>query len=362
MIARLVRLHRDRGAQGLAFAAITLFVLVCFVATVANVSGVLAARAELQGAADASAYSAAVVRAQGLSAIAAMNHVMVWLARAALALVAAVIVLGVLVALNAVAPGAFAWAVPLFQQAVKSAVEWIPKLRKWSDRLARAEDQVARTAPLLAFAEADRIARADGASRGLLMQALKLPVHPEPSTVRYLDRVTGGAVPAWAFGRLFGGGEGSYSRSHTREEGSGRFRRTRTDTKSDRDIGQGVPDAATRGRLGEFRRIMEGFRKSPWPMPRVLHRGFEADTATVAAFPREGLYRARILPDRFAEPRAWPFLATARPFHPALGPEPVDARDNLYLVEGWSAELVPVDMKIAGKLGLDRGRFPWIEH
>ncbi len=361
MIGSLDRLHRDRGGQGLVFAALVLFVLVAFLASVVDLGALLEARIRHQGAADAAAYSGAVVRAQGLATIAAMNHVLVWLARAALGLVAAVVTLGVLVALNAAFPGAFAWAVPLFAKAVSAAVEWIPRLRSWSERLARAEDRIAKVAPLLAAAEADRIARLDGAAHGLaLPPAASLPVSPERNLPRFLDRVTGGAVPAWAAGRLFGGTPGGFSESYSREEGEGRFRRTRSATKTDADLGEGVSDPATRGKLSRFQRMMKDLSRNPWPLPRVLDRRFRDEALTVAAFPSTEAFRPPLWEEAFPAPKAYPFVATARPFHPGLGAE--DARDNLYLIEGWSAELVPVDLRPLRKLGIPADRLKGLEH
>lgn len=364
MIGALERLHRDRGAQGLVFAALVLFLLVAFLASVVDLGALLEARIRHQGAADAAAYSGAVVRAQGLATIAAMNHVLVWLARAALGLVAAVVTLGVLVALNAVFPGAFAWAVPLFSKAVSAAVEWLPRLRSWSDRLARAEDRLAKVAPLLAAAEVDRIARANGAAHGLaLPPASPLPISPEGNLPRFLDRVTGGVVPAWAAGRLFGNPSGSFSRSHAQEEGSGRFRRTRSATKTDANLGEGVTDPATRGKLSQFQRMMKDLSRNPWPVPRILDRRFRDDTLTVAAFPSSEAFRPPLWEETFPAPKTYPFVATARPFHPGLGgPGAEDARDNLYLIEGWSAELVPVDLKPLRKLGLPAEHLKGLEH
>ena len=370
MIGILNRLHRDPGGQGTAFAALTLFALVAFLASTVNLGAVLEARIRHQGAADAAAYSAAVVRAQGLSAVAAMNHVLVWLARAAAALVFAVISLGVLVALNAVFPGAFAWAIPLFQRAVSAAVEWLPKLRAWARRVAAAQDRLVRLVPLLAAGEAERIARANGDAHALaLPPAAALPVSRERNPARFLDRVTGGAVPAWASGWLLGKG-GSFSQSHSRQVEEGR---TRSSTKTDRDLGQGVEDAATRGKLAAFKRILRDLAKDPWPMPLILDRRYADESLTVASFPSRGAFRAPIWPEAFPTPRGYPFVATARPFHPGLPrPGAEDARDNLYLVDGWAAELTPLDLKALRALRLDAGvdvgvrtgkeRLPWLEH
>lgn len=371
MIGVFERLHRDEGAQGLAFAALVLFVLVAFTASVVDLGSVLEARVRHQGAADAAAYSGAVVRAQGLAAIAAMNHVLVWLARAALALVAAVVTLGILVALNAVFPGAFAWAVPLFARAVSTAVDWLPRLRSWSERVAKAEDRLAKTAPLLASAEVLRIAKANGASWALAIPpAASLPVSAERNFPRYLDRITGGAVPAWAAGRLFGSGGEAPEQTHAQDLGEGK---TRSETKTESDIGEGVKDPATRGKLARFKRMMRDFKKNPWPMPRVLDRRFCREALTAAVWSKRGAFRAPIWPEAFPTPRSHPFAASARPFHPDLPcPGAEDARDNLYLIDGWRAELTPLDLQALGAIRFDstvdvgarkgKGKPPWLEH
>ncbi len=363
MIGALLRAHRDEGGQGLAFSALLLFVLVSFLGATLNLGAVAEARVRQQAAADAAAHSAAVVRAQALATLAAMNHVIVWTARAAAALVAAVIVLGTLVALNAVFPGAFAWAVPLFAQAVRAASEWIPRLRSWADRVAKAEDRLIQTAPFLAVGEAGRIARADGTAYALpFPPAPPLPASPERNQARFLDRVTGGLVPAWAAGRILGSGPSGYSQSHSADLGGGR---TKHATKDEGNLGEGVTDQALRGKLGQFKRLLAGFARNPWPMPRVLDRRYCRESVTVASFPPEDAFQAPLWPDVFPAPRRFPFLATARPFHPDLTcPGAEEARDNLYLMEGWAAELVPVDGRALYQLQRAAGleKMPWMEH
>ncbi len=363
MIGSLLRIHRDEGAQGMAFSALVLFLLVAFLGATLNLGAVAEARTRQQAAADAAAYSGAKVRAQALATLAAMNHVIVWTARAAAALVAAVIVLGTLVALNAVFPGAFAWAVPLFAQAVRAASEWIPRLRSWADRIAKAEDRLIQVGPLLAAGEANRIARADGASFILPWPAAaRLPASPEANPARFLDRITGGLVPSWAAGRILGTGASGYEQSHSADLGGGRTKRA---TKNEGNLGEGVTDQAIKGKLGQFKKMMADFARNPWPMPRVLDKRYCREAFTVASFPPEGAFRAPLWPGTFRAPRRYPFLATARPFHPDLACPGVEgARDNLYRIEGWGAELVPVDGRALYQLERSAGleKMPWLEH
>lgn len=315
------RLHADRSAQGLVFSAILLFVLASFLLYTADFLMMLEAKVRHQGASDAAAYSACLVRAEALATVAAMNHVLVWLARAALGLVGAVTALA---ALSVVNPAVL----PLFSRALAAAVEWLPRLRSWSDRIAKAEDRLAALAPALAAAEADRIARANGAARGVALPFSRLPLIKEPDLPRYAGRVTGGLIPASLFSRFYGG------------------------ASAGDDLGSAAKNASDRARLGRFRELLRDAARNPWPLPRVLDRRFCQESLTVAAFPGTKPFRFPL-----------PFLASARPFHPDLPCPGVEGSpDNLYLIEGWSAELVPVDLKALAPLGLDRAAFGMLEH
>jgi len=67
------RLHRDEGGQGVMFAAASMVVLVAFVSLAFNVGAAVGQRTRMQMAADAMAYSGAVVEANALSTIAWIN-------------------------------------------------------------------------------------------------------------------------------------------------------------------------------------------------------------------------------------------------------------------------------------------------
>ncbi len=150
------RLHEDEGGAGLAFGALTLLVLVAVVAAGANVWELLRVKVRVQNAADAAAYSAAAVMANTLAVIASLNNTLIWIYRAALSIVASVITTGVLAALNVVFPGLFAWAIPLFHQALTISTDWLPRLFAWARAVGRLQDGIVKGAPAAVEAEAHR--------------------------------------------------------------------------------------------------------------------------------------------------------------------------------------------------------------
>ncbi len=76
MLSFLERLRNDEGGYGMAFAAFTLFTLVCFVSYTVNVSDFTSRRIKTQGAIDAGVHSAAKQQADMLTAIAVINIIM----------------------------------------------------------------------------------------------------------------------------------------------------------------------------------------------------------------------------------------------------------------------------------------------
>jgi hypothetical protein len=74
----LLRMHREEDGQVMLLALVTAVFLVLIMAFPLNVGWTISKRLRLQNAADAAAYSAAVVQADGLSAIAWLNNAMSW--------------------------------------------------------------------------------------------------------------------------------------------------------------------------------------------------------------------------------------------------------------------------------------------
>ncbi|MBI4230795.1 MAG: hypothetical protein HY608_08170 [Planctomycetes bacterium] len=348
----------DTRGQALVFAAFTMLVLVAFVAFATRAVETLALKIELSGAADASAYSAAVVIANALQTIAAINHLMIWCYRGILGIVVGVVTLGVLAAISVVLP-AFAWAVPAFQKALKVARRWIPRLTRWARKLSQAERGIARAAPYLAQAEAIRIARANGATLAVAWPPPTAGVVAEPNRARFLD-IVGMGIPRWAVGRVFPahrmepGGEEELviSESGDVDLGRGRDGRTRRETRSatrsSRDLGDAPISRAGKKDLAEFDRMMGRLGRERLPLPLVWTRAGIRREIVVGAWlspasveeRRGGTFGATGLPSAYPGMVA---VAAARPWNPDLEQETIGTDpDNLFVTEGWRARLVPV--------------------
>ncbi len=375
----------DTRGQALVFAAFTMLVLVAFVAFATRAVETLALKIELSGAADASAYSAAVVLANALQTIAAINHLMVWCYRAILGIVVSVVTLGILAAISVVLP-AFAWAVPAFQKALKIARQWIPRLTRWARKLSEAERGIARAAPFLAQAEAIRIARANGATLAVAWPLPKLGVVPEPNRARFLDQV-GMKIPRWAVGRVFpaermeASGEEEdlvVTQSGEVDLGRGRDGRSRREsrsaTRSSSNLGDAPIGRAGKRDLAEFDRMMGSFRRERLPLPLVWSRSGIAREVVVGAWRspasveerRGATFGATDLPAAYPGMAA---VAAARPWNPSLQVDTIQTDpDNLFVLDGWRARLVPVPHNLTtiwNRLlpgAPPRGTQGWLQH
>jgi hypothetical protein len=360
----LRRWRDDEGAQGLIFAAFTLFILGVTVAFTANVSQLVTLKMRMQHAADAAALSGASVQAQALSAIAAVNNAMLWAYRAILTIVVAVVTLGILVALNVALPGAFSWAIPLFRKALSVANTWIPRLKQWIRQLSKFEKGIARSVPVLAEAEALRIARRNGSSLAAAVPWPGLGLEEDSQEERFFKKLSGGLFPSWALRRIFpqraGPGEEA-SRTETREEIVGRDRkgrllkRNRTASASERDLGKGAP--GSEGAMRRFNRTTEDLARDPLPLPLAWTRGyFERPPLNVCSWlkpeaMKRGLFLHETLLPLPAGSAGILSTAAARPFHPEIASEEIDrSLENLYRVDGWKARLVPVDLDLGQHL------------
>ncbi len=379
------RLHEDEGGAGLAFGALTLLVLVAVVAAGANVWELLRVKVRIQNAADAVAHSAAAVMANTLAVIASLNQTLVWIYRAALAMVASVITTGVLAALNAVFPGLFAWAVPFFHQALAIAVDWLPRLFAWARATARLQDGIVKAAPAAVEAEALRIARANGADAGFVAPVPRLPVERETNLDRFFRRLGGGVVPNWALKHLFPAEASASGRTETYTKGASRvvrgvrrgrpWERTESASAGEESLEQGAQDPRARTLLARYRQIMAEVRARPLPLPLVLTPAYARMQVQAAVWKGSGEARSRVVLGEtvFKWPAGAPgllALAATKPRHPRIDPRriPVDD-DNLYRTDGWEVAWRPVDLKVArqavragpfGKL-LDRME-GWIQH
>lgn len=382
----LRRLHEDEGGAGLAFGALTLLVLVAVVAAGANVWELLRVKVHVQNAADAVAYSAAAAMANTLAVIASLNNTLVWIYRAALAIVASVITTGVLAALNAVFPGLFAWAIPLFHQALTISVDWLPRLFAWARAVGRLQDGIVKAVPAAVEAEAMRIARANGADAGFVAPLPRLPVERETNHDRFFKKVGGGVVPGWALKHLFPAEASASGRTETYAKGASRvvrghgrrgrpWERTEHATAGEESLEQGAQDPRARSLLARYRQIMAEVREKPLPLPLVLTPAYTRVQVQAAVWKGSGEARSRVVLGEtvFKWPESAPgFLALAatKPRHPKIDPWriPVDD-DNLYRTDGWEVVWRPVDLKVAqkavriGPLGKVLDRLEgWIQH
>lgn len=350
------RLHADEGGAGLLFGALTLLVAVAVVAMTANVWELLRAKVRAQNAADAVAYSAAAAVANALSLVASLNGTLVWIYRAALGIVAATISSGVLAALNVVLPGAFSWAVPMFHQSLSVAEAWLPRLTAWARAVARLQDGIVREFPAVAEAEAIRIARANGASLGVVAPPPRLPLARETNVDRFLRRVGGGVVPAWALKHLFpAAAGGTFRRTGTRiipVRRHGRSGHAREDvTLGEEDVGlAAAQDPKTAGLYARFKRVLADVRNRPLPLPLVLTGAYGRMELQAAVWTEADAVRRRMaLGGRIfpwpAAAKGFLTLAAAEPRHPRIDPLRVAVDpENLYRVDGWEIVWRPVDL------------------
>lgn len=379
------RWHDDEGGAGLAFGALTLLVLVATVAGAANAWELLRAKVQAQNAADAVAWSASAAMANTLAVVASLNGTLIGIYRGALAIVGSVVTTGVLAALNVVFPGMFAWAVPLFHQALSIAVDWLPRLFAWARAVARLQDGLVKGTPAAVEGEALRIARANGASAGFVAPAPRLPVERETNLDRFFRKVGGGVVPGWALKHLFpaeaqaAGRTESYSKEASRVVRGNRkgraWERTERATAGEADLEMGAQDPRARGLLARYRQIMEEVRRKPLPLPLVLTPAYSRMQAQAAVWTDSSRARSRVVLGETVF--KWPgtaegflTLAATKPRHPKIDPRRLLVDDdNLYRTDGWEVAWRPVDLKVArqaarmgpfGKL-LDRME-GWIQH
>ncbi len=353
-------LHEDEGAVGLAFGALTLFIAVALVAMSVDVWELLRAKVQAQDAADAVAYSAAAMTANTLAVLSSLNMTLIWIYRTALGIIAAVITTGVLAALNVLLPGAFAWAVPLFERSLAIAQDWLPRLVAWARAVGRLQDGIVKGTPAAIEAEALRIARANGASVGFVLPVVRLPVEREKNIDRFLDRVGGGVVPAWGLKYLFPGEPAASERGGLfRKAGSQVVRRhrkgrsfdeTRHQSAGEEDIGVGAQNPRTAGMLARFRQILADIRRKPLPLSLVLTDAYARMRIQSVAWSGADPVRERILLGETFFP--WPAaakgfltLAATQPRHPRIDANTVQIDpDNLYRTDGWEVAWRSVDL------------------
>ncbi len=169
-----MKLLRDIRGQTMVFGAISLFILVSFVALVANVGEVVASRAEAQNAADAAARSGALTQANLVSTVAFLNDGMAYLYYNSLRYATNVVVFGTLAELKEHPTNppdsviGVSDPVGRYDQAYREADEWIPRSQEWMNIIGRMQRAMAVSGEHLVKREIRRSAAAkspDGRTR-----------------------------------------------------------------------------------------------------------------------------------------------------------------------------------------------------
>ena len=166
----LVRFARDEAGQGVVFAAITLAMLVAFVALVYNVGCVTERRVQVQLAADAAAYAGAVVEANSLSSIAWINSGMAQIYYNLTRYAVDVCTTGTLAELElrtgvTNGPGLAAYNPGDGTGALARARECLPRGKQWLLDLSRIQNSIALVTPRLMQEEMFAVALANGGER-----------------------------------------------------------------------------------------------------------------------------------------------------------------------------------------------------
>ncbi|MFH0911477.1 MAG: pilus assembly protein TadG-related protein [Planctomycetota bacterium] len=208
---------RDERGQSLVFAALTFFAVVVVALIIVGVGEATTNQMEMQNAADAGAYAAALVLADAVSQIAWLNEAMAHVYYHTLRYAVDTATTGVYAELQGHAPyygGAIftdyvlpgdavvglANASGRYGEAYRLANEWIPKGEAWLARLARLERGIAILAPEAVENQAYYTAFHNGAERvAFYPEAIKLlprsPTHAACDIERILDAAT--ALQGW---------------------------------------------------------------------------------------------------------------------------------------------------------------------
>lgn len=175
MLLWIDKIRRDEHASGLVFGALSMFCLVCFLAYTCNVTQITTLKIKMQSAADAAAYSGAVVQANIIALVAFINNMMVWVYRIIVAIIVIKIILAILAALSLIPfiGEAFRWAMAAYQWWESMDDHWIDSLLRVINSLSKIQRAIAKSAVFLIELEVFRIARENGA---YLAAAYPLPI------------------------------------------------------------------------------------------------------------------------------------------------------------------------------------------
>jgi hypothetical protein len=182
-------LAKDERGQALLFAAVTLFAVATFVGLVYNVGEVAAGRVGIQHAADAAAYSGALVQADLCSAVGWLNEGMAYVYFNAMRHAVDTCVLGTLSELKD--RGATDTVVGVsdvygkYETAYDKAAERIPQCETWLSQINDMQDAIALSAPALVKKEVWRVARANGAEKIAMFPDLEY--FPDPDNYQEIE-------------------------------------------------------------------------------------------------------------------------------------------------------------------------------
>ena len=170
---------QDDSAQAMVMGALSMFFILPMVALVYNVSQLTNRRIVVQQAADAAAYSGALIEANTLSSLAVTNEAMAYTYYGMMRQAVDLIATGVVAEFEArgAPPNIVGLpnALQHYDDARSSAETWIPRGERWLNRLSVLNRTVARITPTLMMQEVAQVAKENG--------AIAATVFPKPSFV-----------------------------------------------------------------------------------------------------------------------------------------------------------------------------------
>lgn len=202
MIGFLKRFARDESGQGLIFGAVTLFVLVFCVSMVHNVGQVAAERTRCQSAADAAAYSGALVEADVVSSVAWMNEGMAYVYYHLMRYVVDNICYATLRRFKQHPPSGGP-TIPdsllgidnveaKYQASHARAEEWLDRGEDWLRRVSNIEESMAMSCFSLMRQEVFRVARENGAEYVTVWPDLVFWPDPDSQLTIIIERLSNG--------------------------------------------------------------------------------------------------------------------------------------------------------------------------
>jgi len=187
---------RDESAQALVVGALSMFFILPSVALVYNVAQLANRRVALQQAADAAAYSGALVEANTLSSLAVTNEAMAYAYYGMVRQTVDLIVTGVLAEFERRGAPARVVGIPnawwQYQQAYRQASVWVRRGQRWMSRLSSMSRAMARITPTLVKEEVAKSAQRNGATAAVAYPTPQFYPRPGYRAVYYIEKLDGG--------------------------------------------------------------------------------------------------------------------------------------------------------------------------